>query len=266
MASPLLDAFESIANAELLAPRLDAAAAELSKYGGLAEEKAWLEIARQRIAPAREGTGDLMIRVLRLPELEPIRGDRTRVLQGIVVDALEHLHAAITFAGGPRTPLLEALYFKLKIPVLRRCDREEFERFCGDFEKRLTTTYPKRMLVNETYAPCAPALARLHAAIATWRSVFIETALEESEAASLREQLFAVAARLDVPCRQARLLAQAALAPLKDPGEALALLQKTKRRARGEPDEDTHPVLEQDPPDPSEPTPEERAELAGLTS
>lgn len=262
MTTPLLEAFELVAHAQQLPPRLDAAAAELAKHPGLVEEKAWLEAARKRVQAAGADTGDLLVRVLRLPELEPIKGERTRVLQGAAVDALEHLHAAITFAGGPRTPLLEALYTKLKVPVLRRCDRDEFERFWGDFEKRLGATYTRRMLANETYAPTVPALEGLRAAVATWRSVFDGTRLEESEAEALRERLLAAARALEVPWRQARLLAQAALAPVKEIAEAHALAQRTKRKGARESDEDTHPLLEQDPPDPAEPTPEERAELA----
>lgn len=269
MTSSLLEAFELIAQSEHLPPRLDAAAAELAKIPGFAEEKAWLEAARQRVAPARarsrEGTSALLVRVLRLPELAPVLPERTRIIQGAAVDALEHLHAAITFAGGPRTPLLEALYFKLKIPVLRRCDREEFERFCADFEKRLASTYSRRMLANETYAPTAPALEALREAIATWRGLFDTEPLDAREAQALREQLLEAAHGLEIPWRQARLLAQAALAPLKEL-EAAAALQKAKRRGRAEAEEDTHPLLEQDPPDPSEPTAEERAELAATHS
>jgi hypothetical protein len=265
MTAPLIEAFELVVHSEQLAPRLDAAAAELAKRPGLAEEKAWLETARQRVAPTREGTGDLLVRVLRLPELEPVKAERTRMLQGAVVDALEHLHAAITFAGGPRTPLLEALYFKLKMPVLRRCDRDELERFYADFEKRLSASYTKRMLADETYAPVGPALRAFHAAFATWKSVFVAEPLAEGDAQALRDELLAAARGLEVPCRQARLLAQAALAPLKELAESAALMQRAKRKgARASEDDETHPVLEQDPPDPSEPTPDERAELSAV--
>lgn len=265
MLTPLLDAFELVAFAEQLLPRLDAAATELAKLADLAEEKAWLEAARQRMAPAREGTGDLLVRVLRLPELESVKGEHTKVLQGAAVDALEHLHAGITFAGSARAPLLEALYYKLKIPVLRRCDRDEFEKFCTDFEKRLTSSYAKRMLAGETYKPVAPALKQLHKAFATWRSVFVALPAEDAEAHALRDELVAAALRIEIPCRQARLLAQAALAPLKDLSETAASLQRAKRRGRSaaaEAEEDTHALLEQDPPDPALPTTDEQAELA----
>jgi hypothetical protein len=264
MTTPLLDAFELVAHSEQLLPRLDAASAELTKRPGLAEEKAWLQAARQRMAAAREGIGeDLPTRALRLAELEPVKGDYTRILQGAVVDALEHLHAGITFAGGNRAPLLEALYYKLKIPALRRCDRDEFEAFCGDFEKRLTSSYARRMLADPAYAPVISALQHLHRTIAVWRSVFIAAPVEGPEAQALREELEAAARRLEIACRQARLLAQAALAPLKDVLEpnALAIHKPKRRGARSSDDDDTHALLEQDPPDPAEPTAEELAEL-----
>jgi hypothetical protein len=265
MTTPLLDAFELVAHSEQLLPRLDAAAAELAKQPGLAEEKAWLEAARQRLAPAREGSGDLLTRALRLPELEPVKGDHARVLQGAVVDALEHVHAGITFVGGPRAPLLEALYYKLKIPVLRRADRDDFERFCGDFEKRLSSSYARRMLADPEYAPAVQALTALQRATATWRSVFVAAPPEEAEAQALRVELEAAARCLETAYRQARLLAQAALAPLKDVIDASTLVPRSKRRgarsAAAEAEEDTHPLLEHDPPDPAEPTPEELAEL-----
>jgi hypothetical protein len=53
---------------------------------------------------------------------------------------------------------------------------------------------------------------------------------------------------LEVPLRRARLLAQAALAPLKELKAAL-LLQKSKKRSSRAEEEDTHPLLEKDPPD-----------------
>ena len=264
MGTTLLEEFELVAQAQQLLPRLDAAVAELATRERFADEKAWLAAARSRLAAAcSEIEGDLLVRVLRLPELEPIKGDHGRTLQGAAVDALEHLHASITFAGGPRAPLLEALYYKLKIIPLRRVDRDEFEAFCTDFEKRLSSTYAKRMLADETYAPVGEALKGLRRAVETWRSIFIAPPAEEAEAAPLREELEVAAQRCEIAARQARLLAQAALAPLKESVDAAALLAlKAKKRGRSADDEDTHAVLERDPPDPRDPTEEEREELA----
>lgn len=264
MTSSLLDAFELVGHSEQLQLRLEAACTELGKRHGLADEKAWLALARDRVTKAREGIGDLLIRCLRLSEIEPLRGDYARLLQGAAVDAIDRLHAGITFAGGNRAPLLEALYYKLKLPAVRKCDRADFEKFCTDFETRLESTYARRILGDPDYAVVAPALQGLHRAFATWRSVFTAEPLTDAEAEPLRAELEAVAHRLELPCRQGRLLAQAALIPLKELHDSSGLTQKPKRRGPRDADEDTHPVLEQDPPDPALPTAEELAELAEL--
>ncbi len=270
MISSLLDAFDLVAHSEQLLLRLDAACAELSKKQGLKEEKAWLELARSRVAAGREGVGDLLVRVLRLPELEPVKEDQARILQNAAVDAVERLHAGISFAGGARAPLLEAVYGKLKIPVLRRCDREDFEKFCGDFEKRLNTGYARRMFADPSFEVVLPALQQLHAAFAIWRGVFVTTPPTDAELQALRDELDSVARRLEIPCRQSRLLAQAALVPLKELLDNSGLSSKPKKRGPRvsvtEVDEDEHPILEEDPADPTEPSLEELAEIASTAA
>jgi hypothetical protein len=266
MSTPLLEAYDLVAHAEQLEKRLGAASEELAKRPGLTHEKAWIEIALTRVTAARDGIGDLPIRALRVPELASMKGDYAKVLQGAVVDALERVHGAIVAAGGARAPLLEALYYKLKIPALRKCDRDEFEKFCVDFDKRLKSTFARRILADPDYAVVAPALDGFHGTVATWRGIFLAAPLSDEEAQPLRDELAGLARRLDVPCRQARLLAQAALVPLRlldDHGVS----QRPKRRgpkAPGELDDDTNALLEQDPPDPRAPTPEEREELEEL--
>lgn len=257
----LLDSFDTVSHSEQLLLRLESATAELSKKQGLKEEKAWLETARQRVAAARTGVGDLLNRVLRLPELEPVREDHARILQGAAVDAVERLHAGITFSAGSRAPIIEALYGKLKIPVLRRCDREDFERFCVDFEKRLNTSYARRMFADPSFQLVVPTLAQLQLAFTTWRSVFSDQPLSEGEAQGLRDELDAVSRRLELPCRQARLLAEAALAPLRELFENSGLGQKPKKRVKSELDEDAS-MLDEAPLDPNTPSAEELAELS----
>jgi hypothetical protein len=263
MAPELLDAFDTVAHSEKLLERLEAAAAELSKKQGLKEEKAWLEVAITRVRTAKAEVGEqLLTRVLRLPELEPMREDHARTLQNAVVDEVEKLHAGITFAAGSRAPLLEALYGRLKIPVLRRCDREDFERFCVDFDKRLNTGYARRMFADPAYALVLPTLERFHRAVATWRGVFEATTVEVSEAQALRDELDAAARRLELPCRQARALAEAALAPLRDLLEQAALAQKPKKRVqRHVVLDDDASLLDEAPLDPALPSVEERAEF-----
>ena len=260
----LLDSFDTVSHSAQLLLRLESATAELSKKQGLKEEKAWLETAMQRVATARLGVGDLLTRVLRLPELEPVREDHARSLQIAAVDAVERLHAGITFAAGSRAPIIEALYGKLKLPVLRRCDREDFERFCVDFEKRLNTTYARRMFGDPSFALVVPALAQLQQSFATWRGIFSNEPLSDADAQGLRDELDAVSRKLELPCRQARLLAEAALTPLKELFENSGLGQKPKKRVKPEIDEDAS-MLDEDPVDPNLPSEEELAEFSAAS-
>jgi hypothetical protein len=257
----IVDAFELVCHAVELLPRIDAAVAELARRPGLAEEKAWLAAGRERLARAREGIDDLPTRALRLPEVFPIRGDRARGLQAAAVDMLERVHAGIALAGGQRSPLLEVLAGTMKPPLLRKCSRDDFEAFVADFERRAASSYARRMLAQEEYAVVHPAIETFRASVATWRLIFSDEPLDDATADALRAELESVAARLEVPCRQARLLAQAALASLKDIADAHQLAQKPKRRTKVDGDPDTHAILDNDPPDPADPTPEERAEL-----
>ncbi|MEW5741371.1 MAG: hypothetical protein AB1938_20785 [Myxococcota bacterium] len=230
MNSPL-EAFDTVAFSEALLGRLHAAKAELSRKQGLKDEKSWLATAVDRLAAAREGVGDLLTRVLKLDELAPLREEHARTLQHSVIDAVERLQAGITFHGGSRAPVLETLYGKLKLPPLRRAEREDFERFCADFEKRLNGSYVKRMLADEAFAPIAPALAEVRKAFSTWRSALSPEPVSEAEAKALRSELDAAARKLELPLRQARLLAEAACAPVKDLYESSGLAAKPKKRS-----------------------------------
>lgn len=229
MSTSVADAFDLIAHTEVLEQRLASAVAELSTRPGLADEKGWLEAARRRVAGARDGIGDLLARAVRLPELASMRGERARQLQGAAVDAVEHLQAAIVASAGERSPLLEVLYRNLKTPAMRRSHREDFESFLVEFEKRLSSTYAKRMLSDPESAVLEPPLERLHRAFADFRGAF--TGAEDAEARSLRDELEATARRLELPVRQARLLAEAALLTAEDLRDASGIFDKPKRRA-----------------------------------
>ncbi len=260
MTPSLLDAYDLVAHSAKLLTRLEAARAELSKKQGLAAEKSWLDEAARRLAAAREGLGDLTVRALRLQELDAIRDDAARTLQSAAVDAVEKLHAGIAFAAGPRAPLLEALYGRLKLPVLRKLDRVDFEKFCTDFEKRLNSTYAKRMFAEEGYAVVVPVLDTLRDTFATWRGVFSGATLSEADARALIDELEVAANRLELPAKQSRLLAEAALAPLKDLLETSQVTQKPKKRVK-KPGDDAS-VLDEEPADTSAPSAEELAELS----
>ncbi len=264
MPNTLVEAFELLVHAEQLAPRLEAAATALAQLTGLEEEKGWLAAARARLAAARASShGDLLNRALRLPELESLKGERGKLLQGAIADEVERLQASIAYTGGARSPLLEVLFLNLKVPALRKCGRPELERFCAELERRLASSYARRMFTSEPYVAVTPAVRSLGAAIATWRSVFIEL-LDDQTAAQLRGELAIAGGTVELLVRQARLLAQAALLPAAELLDAAGVvITKAKRRGK-DADEDTHPLLEHDPLDPLLPTTEERAEISAV--
>ena len=265
MSSTLVELFELLVNAEQLPPRLEAAAKALAQLPELDEEKGWLAAARARLDGARVTSyGALLNRALRLPELEGVKGERGKLLQGAIADEVDRLHAAITLAGSSRSPLLDVVFRNLKIPALRKCGNAELERFCAELERRLTSSYAQRMFTGPPYLTVAPTVRALGVAISTWRGVFIDPPLDDKAAAPLRAELEAAGRTVERAVRQARLLAQAALLPTAELLDASGVvIAKPKRRGK-EVDEDTHPLLETDPPDPLLPTAAERAEIAAV--
>ncbi|MDX2093356.1 MAG: hypothetical protein SFX73_36265 [Kofleriaceae bacterium] len=265
MSRTLAEAFELLVSAEQLAPRLDAAATALSQLAGLDDEQQWLAAARARLASAQIDTktlGQLLSRALRLPDLAAQKNDRGKLLQAAVADEVERLQAAITLAGGARSPLLDTLFMDLKVPAIRKITRTELEKFCIELERRLMSSYAQRLLASERYASVVPAVTSLRTAIGIWASVFVDPPLEGPAADALRDELFAASNAVDLPVRQARLLAQAALLPateLFDAAGVLTAVGKSKRAVA-----EGHPILEKDPPDPLLPTDEERAEIEAL--
>jgi hypothetical protein len=267
MGSTLVESFELLVYAEQLAPRLEAAAVAQAQLPELEEEKRWLAAARARLGAVRpESRGDLLNRALRLPELEGLKGERGRLIQGAIADEVERLQAGIAYAGGARSPLLDVLFHNLKVPGLRRCSRPELERFCAEIERRLASSYARRMFAGEPYAAVTPTVQALEVAIATWRSVFSEQPLDDEAAAALREALAEAGRTVEIALRQARLLAQAALLPAADLLDAAGVVTAKAKRRGKDAEEDLHPMLEHDPPDPLLPTPDERAEIAAISS
>lgn len=231
MTTSLVDAFELITHAELLEERLARTATALSEREGLNAETTWLDEARRHVASARAGIGDLLTRVLRLEELAPMKMERGRALQTAAVDAVEQLQNAIVDAGGPRSPLLEALFRNVKLVAMRRTNVELFADFCREIDRRLGASYAKRMLADETYATVDPALREVQRTFEEWRSVCCSPPMIESEAADLRSELESTAQRLERPCRQARLLAEASLLPTPELLDESGIFDKPKRRA-----------------------------------
>lgn len=230
MTMTLSEAFDVVAWSQTLLERLETAQGELSKKQGLKDEKGWLMLAVDRLTAARAELGDLNQRAMRLPELESAREDHARTLQNAAVDAIERLQAGITFVAGTRHPLLETVFAKLRLPQARRCDREDFERFAADVEKKLTGSYAKRLLAESSFAPVVPVLEQVRTSIDAWRKGFSPEPLTPAEELTLRDEIVAHARRLELPMRQARLLAEAALAPVRNAFEDSGIGQKPKKR------------------------------------
>ncbi|MBE2251496.1 MAG: hypothetical protein IAE78_18285 [Myxococcus sp.] len=230
MTMTLAEAFDVVAWSQTLLERLEAAQGELDKKQGLKDEKGWLMLAIDRLAAARGELGDLNQRAMRLPELESAREEHARTLQNTAVDAIERLQAGVTFVAGTRAPLLEALFGKVKLPQARRADREDFERFVADFEKKLGSGYCKRIMAESSFAAIVPVVDQVRGSVAAWRAGFSPEPLTPPEASLLRDEIVAHARRLELPMRQARLLAEAALAPLRNAFDDSGIGQKPRRR------------------------------------
>lgn len=257
MPSPLVESFELLIDVEQLAPRLEAAATAMEQLPHLEAERGWLAAARERLP--RQRFGDLLDRALRLPELESLKSEHGKRLQSAIADEVERLQGAIALAGTARSPLLEVLFHNLKMPALRKCGRAELDKFCTELERRLASSYTKRVLGTDRYRPVEASVQALAHTIATWRSVFIDPPLDEVDAATVRDELAAAGKAVELAVRQAKLLAQAALLPAAELLDAEGMLT-----ARGKQKDLSHPLLEKNPPDPLLPSVDEREEIAVL--
>ncbi len=232
MNASVIEAYEVLAFTEVLQARVKDAAANLSGRPGFTHEKQWLSHAVTMLAHETEGVPALLKTAVKLPELAALREEHAETFQNAVIDVVERLQAGITFQHGSRSPLLEALFGKLKLPQLRRADRETFETFSAEFEKRLNTGYAKRMLADPGFAFALPVVDQWRQSVAAWRTALAPQALESAEESALRDQLIRAAADLEVPLQQVRLLAQAALAPMKNAFDESGIGAKPRRKVK----------------------------------
>jgi hypothetical protein len=229
MAITALEACDLIRFAAQYRARLAQAEAELG--ASAVAEARWLAEARARLE-ASGARGERSVEAARaLPELTPLREELAAELQGAWVDALERLHAGITFHAGSRAPVLEALFGNVKLASLRRAAVDSVRQAQVELERRMKSAYVSRVLGQEDHAFAQPVLAQLATAYAQWDGCLCPPPVEAEAASALREELQAVAAELELPLRQARLLAEAALAGVPGAYERHALGAKPKRRA-----------------------------------
>ena len=230
MALTSLEAVDLLRFADLIAERIASAEAELSKKRGLDREKQWLAAAAEQLDAARAPGKGLVDRARMLPELTELREELAGSVQNAWVDALEKLLAGITFHISGRAPIIEALFPHQKFPPLRRVPHEVAAKFQADFEKRAKGSYVNRMLSSEDYAFAAPVLELIRKSWADYDGCFSGVSMSEEEAAPIREALATAAEGLELPLRQARLLAEAALAPVEGAFESSGIGAKPRKR------------------------------------
>jgi hypothetical protein len=283
MSLSTLEAYDLVRFAEAFDSRLASADELLAGRSGLEREKEWLATALQIVRTERAPAQAVLEKVRDLPELEEVREEFAFTLQNVWIDTLEKVHAGITFCASSRAPVIEALFPHLKFPQLRRASREVLQEFVTGYERRLKSSYVSRILARDDFAFVRPVLEQVAAAYAQWQSCFVPVQIPHEQAAPLRAELIALGKRLDLALRQARCLAEAALAPLPDAFENSGLAAKPRRRAArgptlvdaaglptsdsGEPAAEAPESLDAPPrePDSEEPSAAELAELAALS-
>jgi hypothetical protein len=226
-----VEAYDMIRHSAVLAERLAAAQAELEKKRGFKAEKEWLRAAGDLLGAAREPSQAIVERARGLPGLEEVRDEMGAVFQGLWVDALERLLAGVTFHAGPRAPLIEAVFPHTKFAVLRKASRESALGFAEDLGRRMKTSYVTRTIAEPAFAFAVPVLDQVASTFTQWQEVYSGENMPEPQAAEVLKELLAAAKGLELACRQAKLLAEAALAPCGGLFEELGLSAKPKRRS-----------------------------------
>ncbi|RKH71095.1 hypothetical protein [Corallococcus aberystwythensis] len=229
--SSTLESYELIRFAEAFEARLATAEEMVVGRPGLEAEKQWLASALERLREAREPAGGLLEQVKDLPELDEAREEFSFDQQGRWVDALEKLHAGITFTASSRAPVIEALFPHLKFPQLRRAPVELVNEYATSYERRFKSAYVTRIFSRDDFAMVRPVVDQVAATFAAWTASLSPTPLPPEQEAALREALVALGRRLDVALRQGRLLAEAALVPVPGVFEAAGLTLKPRKRA-----------------------------------
>ncbi|MCY1014764.1 hypothetical protein [Pyxidicoccus sp. MSG2] len=229
--SSTLESYELIRFAEAFEARLATAGEMIAGRPGLESEKRWLADALELVRTSRAPSAGVLDRVKDLPELEEAREEYAFHQQGLWVDALEKLHAGITFTASSRAPVIEALFPHVKFPQLRRAPRDAVMEYATSYERRTKSSYVTRIFGRDDFALVRPVMEQVAAAHAAWRSSHEPAPLSPEVETVLREELVSLGRKLDVALRQARLLSEAAMVPVPSVYEAAGLSLKPKRRA-----------------------------------
>jgi hypothetical protein len=225
------EAYDLIRFAEAFEARLVTASDTLADREGLDSEKEWMATALKLVRATLIPAPALLGRAKDLPELEEAREEFSFQQQNLWVDALEKLHAGITFCASSRSPVIEALFPHLKFPQLRRASQETVNEFAAAYERRLKSSYVNRIFSQDDFSFVRPVVDQVASAYAAWQASLAPSNLPDAQVAPLRAEMISVASRLDVALRQARLLAEAALIPVPGAFDSSGLAAKPKRRA-----------------------------------
>lgn len=231
MSLSTLEAYDLIRFAEAFEARLVTANDTLLDKPGLEPEKKWMDTALTLVRTGLTPAPALLERAKELPEMEEAREEFSFQQQNLWVDALEKLHAGITFCASSRSPVIEALFPHLKFPQLRRAPQEAVNEFAAAYERRLKSSYVSRIFSQDDFAFVRPVVEQVARTYAAWQSSLTPAPLSEAQTAPLRAEMISVGSRLNVAVRQARLLAEAALVPVPGAFDSTGLSAKPKRRA-----------------------------------
>ena len=225
-----LHAYDWLRLAEQVREQLGIARAKLAEANGHAREDGWLAEAIDLLEQDREARERLLSSARRLPELAAIRREHAADLIGPWADALEHLHAAIVYHAGLKSPLLEALFPHRKFDALRRNNVDQAQAYGADFGRRLASSYIERLLSREEFAFAKPAVDDVAARFAALAPDG-DGELDDDAKRALIEELATQARAVETAIKQARLLAEAALLPLPGAFEELGIRNKPKARS-----------------------------------
>ena len=227
-----LGAYDVLRFAGPFLERLEQAREALASGEAHPDERQWLEAGRDRVTAANARGAEVLGAARALPELEGVRGDYIGDHQLRWVDALERLHAGITFHIGGRSPVVEALFPNLKFVPLRRASREVALAYGNDVERRLRSAYLTRMLARPEFAFAPAVIDTLKATYAGWQACLEPAVLSGEEADSARRALLEVGGKLELAMVQARFLAQAALSVVEGEAfDALGLGARPRKRS-----------------------------------
>ncbi|HLL55023.1 MAG TPA: hypothetical protein VK447_15820 [Myxococcaceae bacterium] len=248
-----LESFDLLRFSETFHSRLVAAQEDLNAKRGFEREKQWLATAVELLSAERRAVPELLERARTLPELADVAFELASSFQETWVDALEKLLAGIMFHAGSRSPVIEAVFPHQKFPALRRANKDAAVQFATEFERRLKSSYVTRMMSGDEFSFAKAVLDQISTAYGKWHACFAPPPMAEEDATRLREELPALAKKLDLAMGQARLLAEAALLPFDGAYDGTGLNAKPRKRSAKQDVAEAVPAAEAAPAEPAKP-------------